>query len=482
MIPVPNRLRWLFTSVLAAGLVAACGGDSTGPKPTPGLSIKAGADGSDTIGTVLTQALIVEVRDSSGKDVHGAVVRFSALPNDSLPNQIPLAVANLSSQDFSGFVSDSTDTHGQTGALVELGGITGRQGVVITVPARGLVDTAWYTVKPGQAARFALGVTDTAVTQGNSWNIGARVMDRAGNPLPTDSVTYTSLGSGATVTTAGQVTAALVGRYAIEVRRGAAVDTSRASVVPPGKLVAVRATNGVYAMNLDGTNVTQLAATNDYSLFPQWSPDGTRITIYEGDPTNTVKLSALSLAGTRTPIVPSPASTLVGAAFMRPDMNGLLYFAGPQTGGDMTIWRMNADGSGLVALIPTHAYGFTQPAPSPDGKTVLYDVDQGIVALDVSTKTVHALGLQGSLPVYAPDGAHFAYLTGSSLMIANSDGTGSRALWDSTYVDVSAPSWSADGKFILAPQIGAGAALVRVSDGLVLPLPFSKGYFQWAIH
>ena len=56
-------------------------------------------------------------------------------------------------------------------------------------------------------------------------------------------------------------------------------------------------------MNLDGTGVTKLVATNDYSLFPQWSPDGTRITIYEGDPTNTVELSALSLTGTRTPIL-----------------------------------------------------------------------------------------------------------------------------------------------------------------------------------
>ena len=102
----------------------------------------------------------------------------------------------------------------------------------------------------------------------------------------------------------------------------------------------------------------------------------------------------------------------------------------------MTIWRMNADGSGLVALVPAEVYGFTHPAPSPDGKTVLYDIDpQGIMAVDVATKTVHALNLQGFFPVYSPDGTHITYLTGSSLMIANSDGTGSRTLWDATYVD-----------------------------------------------
>ena len=166
-------------------------------------------------------------------------------------------------------------------------------------------------------------------------------------------------------------------------------------------------------------------------------------------------------------------------------MSGLLYFAGPRSdNGAMAIWRMNADGSGLVELVaPTDSYDFTHPAPSPDGKTVLYDFDpQGIMAIDVATGTVHALGLRGSFPVYSPDGAHIAYLSGSTLMIANSDGTGARMLWDSSDVDVTAPSWSADGKWILAPHAGGGAALVRVSDGVVLPLPFAFGYFQLAIH
>lgn len=78
--------------------------------------------------------------------------------------------------------------------------------------------------------------------------------------------------------------------------------------------------------------------------------------------------------------------------------------------------------------------------------------------------------------------AHIAYPSGSTLMIANSDGTGARMLWGSSDVDVTAPSWSADGKWILAPQGGGGAALVRVSDDVVLPLPFAFGYFQLALH
>ncbi|HMI57392.1 MAG TPA: Ig-like domain-containing protein, partial [Gemmatimonadaceae bacterium] len=269
------------------------------------------------------------------------MTRFTALSNDSLPYASAIAVANLNSQYFSNFASDSTDAQGRTAILVELGSVTGKVGIVITVPELGLTDTAWYTVKAGRPAHLAPSVLDTVVMRGAAWDIGVHVTDRYGNPLTSDSVTYASLNSGATVTTSGRVTAVSEGRAEIEVRYGTARDTSRASVVPPGQLVAVRPGNGVYLMNLDGTGLKTLATTNDFSLFPQWSPDRTRITIYEGDPYSTANLTSLSLDGTRTPVVPSPRAPLVGAAWLRPDMNGLLYFSGPQTGsGAMAVWRM----------------------------------------------------------------------------------------------------------------------------------------------
>lgn len=480
------RLRGLFCGAVTAAVLVGCSSDSTSPTPHSGLQIDAGADVSDTIGVAFAQALVVEVRKPDGSVVRGAVVRFTALPIDSLPYASAIGVATLNSQYFSNFATDSTDADGRAAILVELGSVAGKAGIVVTVPEMGLTDTAWYTVKPGRPAHLGLGVRDTVVRQGATWDIGVRVTDRAGNPLPGDSVTYASINSSATVTGLGHVTATSEGRAAIEVRFGTARDTSWASIVPAGVLVAVRPADGVYIMNLDGTGLKKLTGTSDYSVFPQWSPAGTRITIYEGDPYSVVSLTALSLDGTRTPLLPTPASLIAGLAWARPDMNGLLYFAGPRVDNhNMVVWRMNADGSGLVEIgAPTDTYDFTHPAPSPDGKTVLYDVDQqGIMAINVAAGTVHALGLQGFFPVYSPDGAHIAYVNGSALMIANSDGSSSRMLWGSSGTDqVMAPSWSADGKWILAPGAGQGATLVRVSDGVVLPLPFASTFHQLALH
>jgi hypothetical protein len=426
------------------------------------------------------------VREPNGAVAPGAVVRFTALSNASEPYASAIAVADLSSQYFSNFVSDSTDSKGHASVLVELGTVAGKAGIEITVPELGLSDTAWYTVQPGRPAQFALGVRDTVVKQGATWDIGVRVTDRDGNLLSSDSVTYASINADATVTASGRVTGVTEGRAGVVVQWGAAHDTSWASIVPAGMLVGIHSGEGVYVMSLDGSGLQKLTGIQDWSVFPQWSPDGKRITIYEGDPYSTVNLTAVALDGSRTPLVPTPGSLLNGVAWARPDMSGLLYFAGPHTGtGAMTIWRMNADGSGLVDLVaPTNGYDFNHPAPSPDGKTVVYDFDPlGIMAIDVATRNVHALGLQGIFPVYSPDGAHLAYMSGAALMIANSDGTNARTLWSSARIDpIMAPSWSADGKWVLAPNPSGGAALVRVSDGLVLPLPFSTSYGQLALH
>lgn len=82
--PCAYRRAGLPLSVLLATLVAGCGSESTAPGDKlggkPGINVVAGANVTDTIGAPLPLALKVIVRDTAGRIMPGAVVRFSSVP------------------------------------------------------------------------------------------------------------------------------------------------------------------------------------------------------------------------------------------------------------------------------------------------------------------------------------------------------------------------------------------------------------------
>jgi hypothetical protein len=150
-------IRLLFS---VSAFVAACGGGGAEPtQPTfSGMRVVAGAGVSDTVLAKPVQALIVELLDN-GRPRAGVVVRFEGLAvqgND--PNAPPspgVRVSTVATNDFTGFVSDTTDQNGRASALVQLGTRAGARSVQITCPESGLADTAQFTVLPGNSTQLA---------------------------------------------------------------------------------------------------------------------------------------------------------------------------------------------------------------------------------------------------------------------------------------------------------------------------------------
>jgi hypothetical protein len=485
-------LRLLFG---AAVFTTACSNSGTEPSTrTPGIHFVAGNGVADTIGSVLPQALVVEIRDQSGQVVPGVIVRFEAIATTSGGYGWPAfetMVGRLDQPTRGSFVSDTTDAKGQAKAIVQLGDRVGTARTAIMAPVYGFVDTAVFTVRAGNAARITVKVRDTVATIGTSYSLGATASDRNGDPRTSDVVTYTSTSNAASVDAAGTVKALAPGRGKIVMRAGTYADTAWLSILPDLTIAAVSDHSpgrAVVTVKVDGSQLTPLTSISSQIVMPRWNAAGTRVTFYEYDPNINAQIYTVDLQGHRVPFMDPLPSDPHAEFFPRYSADGQwVYFSGlSSTAYVWQVWRAHLDGTGaeLIATAPNGSA--SQASPSPDGSRLVFNQAGTISTIDLATRTIVSLGVQGDFPEYSPDGTKILFLAGSGyneqLSVMNADGSNMRTLAGRYYDLYSSPSWSSDGKWIVIGgswNYNAGAPeLVDVATFDVLPLVSLRGISQ----
>lgn len=457
--------------------------DATSPQRGP-LSIVAGSGVTDTVLTKLPQALVVEARGNDGRPLNNVLVRFTSVFGT---NTLATArVAPVTGGAFTSIVSDSTDSRGRARALVQLGGTAGAAKIVIDVPEIGLRDTARYTVLPGTARVVMISVRDTAVATGARYALSASAADIYGNRRPNDPISFTSRSAVATVDASGTVTAMQEGRGTILVQSGSISDSAQLSIVPLRELVIWGAGNKLSTVNTDGTQLHLLTTATDFSLLPQWSSDGSKVLIYEGDPGLNAVISTVDMSGVRT-VLTGPNATLSAASYGRFARDGgWVYFtATSKTESGYLTYRIRPDGTQLERVGPGATEGGSlRPDISPDGTTEIFQTTGGAIgSMDIATRTIKSLGVSGLFPRYSPDGRQIAYLGGpnaAQLYVMNADGTNPRPLTplNVTYQELGAVDWSPDGLWLIA-STNSELDLVRLSDGARLPLRLPGFQAAW---
>lgn len=486
-----RTVRVSLAGLATMGVLVACGGD--GPSsPTPpvarGIRIISGANVTDSVGTKLAAPLIVEVRDSTGAIAPLAtVVRFETVLRDQL---YEATLAPLSSDTYAGFASGTTDASGRAGAFVAFGTRPGTVRVAISVPTLGLSDTARFTISVGGPARLALSPHDTSVFVGKTFTVQARSFDRFSNARP-DTITYAIGGTGASVTSAGVVTAIAVGRHWLRATAKSLVDSVQFGVVPRGTLAAFDINaQRIITIDLEGGNfaVRTRAPDGGIGVRPRWVP-GTNDIIYSAFGDLYQELRVVDPAGATRPFLAVLPAGITHAADPAPSANGAwVYFAAHNSAcasGDYCLHRARSDGTGVESMAGTRS--MTQrsfrPSPSPDGRQVAFQYDEPgesrIQVLNADQQLRSSWSVPGVSPAWSPDGLRIAYVNGEGdVLVIAPDGKEQKTIFEGPgYTIGREVSWSPDSQWILYRGI-EGALLLSVQTGERIPVNALFPYFN----
>jgi Tol biopolymer transport system component len=401
-----------------------------------------------------------------------------------------MLVTSLTGTTFTNVITVETNAQGRASALVQFGTVAGPAHIAVTVPTTGAQDTARYTVQPGQPTAVKLAPSDTAMYVGRTYALRGGVVDRFANVRP-DPVTYTVSTGGVTVSGAGVVSASATGRYTVTATAGSASTTSLVSVVPQGRLTAVRSVGSglrIVSLELDGSDYRDLTSvvSGGGGPRPRWIA-GTNTIVYSHYDGSRQVLRTVDQDGRVAPFLGSPPPTMTDQAEASPAATApVVYFSAYDSqcpsGGNNCLYRTGVDGSNVEMLSLTLFYsGVTlQPAASPNGSKVAFAMSgQVIRVFDYASKTVSSWSAQGSFPSWSPDGARIAWVEPSfgGHWVMNADGTNARRIEPApaTYRQ-SSISWSRDSKWIIASNFDGTLHVVEVDTGTEIPLPFTFGY------
>lgn len=202
----------------------------------------------------------------------------------------------------------------------------------------------------------------------------------------------------------------------------------------------------IFSMLTDGTDKRNLSNNSAEDIFPDGSPDGTKVTfvsardgnreiyVMNTDGSNLSRLTNYS----GDDDVPSWSPDGTKIAFVR------------RIDSNYEIYVINADGSDLARLT-NNTTSDNYPEWSPDGSKIAFQRQIGsrfnIFVMDIDGNNqlnVSASSASDYQPAWSPDGNKIVFVKSRTLYTMNADGTNQQQL-SSDPIKGSRPSWSSDG-------------------------------------
>ncbi len=214
----------------------------------------------------------------------------------------------------------------------------------------------------------------------------------------------------------------------------------------------------IFVMNADGSGQTNLTHNAAQEGYPTWSPDGTRIAFDRaGD------IWVMKPDGTQQERLTRDGDNVMQPAWS-PDGSRIALTRFRER--DYEIWTMNADGTQQRRLA-----GGRFPVWSPGGTKIAFDAGGAISVMEADGSgqiTLTQSGQLGYCPTWSPDGTQVAFFGGTKggsggVYVVRADGTGQPNLLSNSRGD-QFPVWSPDGTKIAFESLRDGNLEIYVMN------------------